>query len=136
MNKQQIENLISQKIEGQGNQADISNALPTILRGIMDLATNSFRRIELVYDERVNAIMVQGESEHLTYEQIADYVNDKSNFVTLFTIQGEFLLPQYNDGGALIFTGLNVLSSGTWAHRVAVNTDNDIKEDYYELQRV
>lgn len=91
------------------------------------------QRVELWYNYRSNTICLLGQTIALTYEQVADYVNDKSKFVTLLDIDGEYLLPQMNDGGALIFTGLNVLSYGTWAHRIAINIDNDVKAEYYEL---
>lgn len=131
MTKEQILALIATKIEGQGNQVDTGSTLPAILRGIVDL--DNFKRVELVYDERTGKITKRGETDALNYEQVAALVDDITNFVTLFTIQGEYLLPQLNDGGAVIFTGLNVLSYGSWAHRVAINVDNDIKEDYYEI---
>ena len=48
MTKEQILSLVSSKIEGQGNQIDIGNALPAILRGIVELMP-----------EPVAALMVQ-----------------------------------------------------------------------------
>lgn len=132
MTKEDILKLISSKIEGQGNQIDSASVLPAILRGIIELS--GMKRIELLYDERTDKITELGKSEVLTYEQIFAFVNDTGNFVTLFTIQGEYLLPQLNDGGAVIFTGLNVLSSGAWAHRVAINVDNEIKAEMFELE--
>lgn len=132
MTKEQILNLIAQKIEGQGNQIDTGNALPVILRYILDLA--GFQRVELIYDYRTGVITKRGESAPLNYEQVSGLVNDKNNFVTLYTVEGEYLLPQVNDGGAVIFTGLNVLSYGSWAHRIAINFENEIKAEYYELE--
>lgn len=132
MTREELISLISSKVEGQGNQVDVGNALPKVLYGILDLL--GIKRVELLYDSRTDKITYLGEQTELGYDDIAPLVDDKSNFVTLFTIEGEYLLPQVNDGGAVIFTGLNVLSYGSWAHRVAINVDNEIKAEYYELE--
>ncbi len=132
MTKNEILALISSKIEGQGNQVDTGSAMPAILRGIVEMA--GMKRVELLYDERTGQITELGKTDPLNYEQVAGLVNDTEKFVTLFTVQGEYLLPQLNDGGAVIFTGLNVLSYGSWAHRIAINVDNEIKAEYYELE--
>lgn len=41
MTKEEIKNLIDAKLTGQGNQIDISGALPTILKEIVDMAGGS-----------------------------------------------------------------------------------------------
>lgn len=41
MTKQEIKNLIAEKISGQGNQVDLGSALPTILNEIVDLIPDS-----------------------------------------------------------------------------------------------
>lgn len=133
MTKEQILKMIASRVEGQGNQVDTGTALPIILRGIVELA--GMKRVELLYDERTGQITELGKTDPLNYEQVVGLVNDTEKFVTMFTIQGEYLLPQLNDGGAVIFTGLNVLSYGSWAHRVAINVDNEIKADMYELEQ-
>lgn len=51
MTKEEILELIASKVEGQGNQIDIGNAMPAIMRGIIDLIP--------AIPEPVAALMVQ-----------------------------------------------------------------------------
>lgn len=134
MTKEEILALIVKNIEGQGNQLDASSVLPKILRGIISLTSGSFERVELAHSG--NVITRIGDTTPLTYDEIVALVEDKNNFVTLFDSDGEFLLPQYYDGGAIIFTGLNIFSTGSYGHRIAINVDNEIKAEYYELAQV
>lgn len=54
MTKDQILQMIASRVEGQGNQVDTGTALPTVLRGIIDLIP--------AVPEPQTALMVQSES--------------------------------------------------------------------------
>lgn len=54
MTKEQILQMIASRVEGQGNQVDTGTALPTVLRGIIDLIP--------AVPEPQTALMVQSES--------------------------------------------------------------------------
>lgn len=54
MTKDQILQMIESRVEGQGNQVDTGTALPTVLRGIIDLIP--------AVPEPQTALMVQSES--------------------------------------------------------------------------
>ena len=102
---------------------------------VLGLLNKKISRISLFYWESDNTIK-DGEGNVLTYEQIVALVDDSKNFVTLQDSDSSYLLPHYEDGGAIIFTGLDVFSAGDYTHRIAINLDNEIKRNIFESVRL
>lgn len=104
-------------------------------QSLEEIVEQKIQRVELVFNESTKTITLMGETTPLTHDEISDLIADRTHFVTLLDSDGEYLLPQYLDGAAIIFTGLNIFSYGTWAHRVAINNENIVKDDFYEVAR-
>ena len=98
-------------------------------------AQKKVERVELIYHHDTNNITLVGSETPLTFAQIATFVEDPTKFVTMYGYDGDFLLPQYYDGGALTFTGLSVFEDYTASHRVIINIDDEIKNEVFDLAR-
>lgn len=74
-------------------------------------------------------ITKEGETTALTFLQIKDLVDDPTQFVALKYGDIFWLLPQYDDlGGAIVFTGVSLLSEQGDVWRVAINEQNEISD--------
>lgn len=76
MRKTEIQELIKQKIAGQGNQLDVGNALPEILHGIMDLIPTIPEPVAALMVQSANNTTVGGfQVPELTGEQVQQAYN-------------------------------------------------------------
>lgn len=73
MDKEQILSLITSKIEGQGNQIDTGNALPAILRGIIELIPEPVA--DLMVQSANNTTVGGYQVPQLTAEQVTQAYN-------------------------------------------------------------
>lgn len=65
----------------------------------------------------------------LTFSEVKDLMDDPSQFVALKYIDVFWMLPQYDDeGGAIIFTGVSLMSAQGDLWRVAINEENQISD--------
>lgn len=74
-------------------------------------------------------ISKEGETTALTFAQVKALVDDPTQFVALKYGDIFWLLPQYDDlGGAIVFTGVSLLSEQGDVWRVAINEQNEISD--------
>lgn len=74
-------------------------------------------------------ITKEGETTALTFAQVKALVDDPTQFVALKYGDIFWLLPQYDDlGGAIVFTGVSLLSEQGDVWRVAINEQNEISD--------
>lgn len=65
----------------------------------------------------------------LAFSEVKDLMDDPSQFVALKYIDVFWMLPQYDDeGGAIIFTGVSLMSAKGDLWRVAINEENQISD--------
>lgn len=65
----------------------------------------------------------------LTFSEVKDLMDDPSQFVALKYIDVFWMLPQYDDeGGAIIFTGVSLMSAQGDLWRIAINEENQISD--------
>lgn len=65
----------------------------------------------------------------LTFAEVKELMDDPSQFVALKYIDVFWMLPQYDDeGGAIIFTGVSLMSAQGDLWRVAINEENQISD--------
>lgn len=104
MTREEISSLIASRIEGQGNQVDLGNALPTILRGILDLLGGEDERVgdlaSLDTDHKSNLVEAINE--------IADLV-ETPHFVISFSKSSAELKEVYEECKANLVLAKNIV---------------------------
>lgn len=71
----------------------------------------------------------EGETTALTFTQVKALVDDPALFVALKFGDIFWLLPQYDDlGGAIVFTGVSLLSEQGDLWRIAINSENRVSQ--------
>lgn len=127
MTRNEVKDLIMKNIAGQGNQVDIGSILPKVLNEIIDLSMPStgIERIELECNDDTHIVYRNSETP-LTYDEVKELVDDTSKFVTLKYLNIWWMLPAYDDGGAIEFTSTDILNGHAEVTRVIMETSGTL----------
>lgn len=106
MTKEEIQALIDAKIAGQGSAIDIGGALPAILGGILELATQGGGPVSWEFNLIINEPYTTWESVNMTQEIYDAIINGT---IDLINIKGYFeetvgiptRMPPHNDAGMI-----------------------------------
>lgn len=85
---------------------------------------DKIERVELECDD--TKIVLKGTTTALTYAQIKALVDDSKKFVTLHYLDMWWMLPAYDDGGAIMFTATDIEGGQPVTTRVIINTEGKL----------
>lgn len=121
MSKQSVKATIDANIKQNGNQEITGNILNSVLNDMVD---ETIERVELECDD--TKITLKDSSTALTYAQIKALVDDAKKFVTLRYLDMWWMLPSYDDGGAIMFTSADIEGQHPVVTRVIINSDGQL----------
>lgn len=106
MTKEQIQALIDAKIAGQGSAIDIGGALPAILGGILELATQSGGPVSWEFNLIRNESYTTWESVNMTQEIYDAIINGTIDLINIkWYFEGTVGIPMralpHNDAGEI-----------------------------------
>lgn len=87
--------------------------------------SKKIERVELVCSDDVN-IVIKDSDTPLTYDDVKSLVDDTTKFVTLRYLDIWWMLPSYDDGGAIMFTSTDITNGHAEVTRVVMNTEGQL----------
>lgn len=82
-------------------------------------------RVELECEDDQH-IVLKGSTQALSYAQIKALVDDNTKFVTLRYLNLWWMLPAYDDGGAIMFTSSDIEGGHAVTTRVVINEEGQM----------
>lgn len=115
MTAEEIKTLIDQKIAGQGTMVDVGGALPTILKEIVDMASQGVKPIALSSQPTTGSVtLAQLAGIGLTEEELRAAAKGERNAVSYSGLAYPIIQAKYLTDGrfALVFAQTTLSNSG------------------------
>lgn len=94
---------------------------------LQSVINGKIERVELECDDDTT-IHVKGTTTALTYDEVKALVDDPAKFVTLRYLDIWWMLPSYDDGGAIMFASTNILGGHIQVKHVIMATDGSLND--------
>lgn len=98
---------------------------PALGKTQAEINAETITRVELVCDDDQHITLIDDPTP-LTYEQVKALVDDTTKFVTLRYLDMWWMLPSYDDGGAIMFTSSDIQGGHVMVTRVILNDDEQM----------
>lgn len=94
---------------------------------LQSIINGKIERVELECDDNTT-IHVKGTTTALSYDEVKALVDDHTKFVTLRYLDMWWMLPSYDDGGAITFSATYTLDGNIHVTRLVMDTEGHIND--------